>query len=95
MAQMKPIVLIAALLLAGCSTATDQAFTNSIVTLTKAGCHLTVNLAAQAGAVNPGSGVQFQGSADCPSTLGRAGVERPMVILPSAEQPAPSASFLK
>ena len=80
--------------LSACSTATDAAFTNSIVTLTKAGCHLTVNIAASAGAVNPGSGVQFQGSADCPSTLGvvpgRVGAE-----LPGRSEAAPTASFLK
>ena len=35
-------------LLGACSTTTDSAFTNSVVQLTQAGCHLTVNIAAHA-----------------------------------------------
>jgi uncharacterized protein YcfL len=92
---MKHMILLTTLLLTACSSAQDAAFTNSIVTLTKAGCHLTVNLAANAGAVNPGSGVQFQGSADCPSTLGVLGNNRPMAELPGGEHAAPTATFLK
>jgi len=78
------------ILLGACSTTGDQAFTNSVVQLTQAGCHLTVNIAAQAGAVNPGSGIQFQGSADCP------GATSPTPVTPAAaEHSAPAASFLK
>ena len=79
-------------LLGACSTTTDSAFTNSVVQLTQAGCHLTVNIAAQAGAVNPGSGIQFQGSTDCPGATSATSV--PASALRS-EQAAPSATFLK
>jgi hypothetical protein len=90
---MKSFLLLIPLMLGACSTTGDAAFTNSVVALTQAGCHLTVNIAAQAGAMNPGSGIQFQGSADCPG----ATAAQPVVGLKAngGEQAAPSATFLK
>lgn len=92
------LALLAALgasaLLAGCSTTQTASFDSMVSTLHKADCHITVNIAAQAGVTNVGSGVQFQGSADCPGAsppaAGRVGV-----ALGATEQPAPSASFLQ
>lgn len=81
--------------LGACSTTGDAAFTNSVVQLTQAGCHLTVNIAAQAGAVNPGSGIQFQGSADCPGATAAQSVTPKTAADVRAEQAAPSATFLK
>ena len=90
---MKAVLLLAPLFLLGaCSTTSQQTFTDDVIQLTKAGCHLTVNLAANAGAVNPGSGVQFQGSADCPGQAAAAPVLGAKV---GGEQAAPAASFLK
>jgi hypothetical protein len=90
------VVALAATLLCGaCSTTSDEAFTNSVVQLTQAGCHLTVNIAAQAGAVNPGSGIQFQGSADCPGATSATPVPAAGITVKPAEQAAPSATFLK
>jgi hypothetical protein len=88
------VFITGALALAGCSTAQDVAFTDSVVALTKAGCHISVNLAANAGAINPGSGVQFQGSADCPGTAPVVGGP-PGAVRPGSDKPAPSATFLK
>ena len=88
---MKAVILVAPLLLLGaCSTTQDAAFTNSVVALTQAGCHLTVNLAAQAGAINPGSGLQFQGSADCPGATGVTPVPKVGATVNAGEHAAPS-----
>lgn len=94
---MKAIIVGAvALLIGACSTASQTTFTDNVIALTKAGCHLTVNISANVAAVNPGSGFQAQGSADCPGAVmtvplnGRLGA-----TTPNAEHAAPVASFLK
>ena len=67
---MKILLTLGALafLLAGCASATQATTFTTIVRELKTNCHVTVSFQAQAGAMNPSSGVNLQGSADCPVT---------------------------
>jgi len=86
---MKYLALGVAVLLGGCSTSQTANFDNLVTTLHNVGCHSTVNIALNAGAVNPGSGFQAQGSFDCP------GATTPAASTPAAPPAAPTASFLR
>lgn len=58
--------LSASVMLSGCASTEQAGSFNSIVEELKHGCHVTVSFQAMAGAMNPSSGVNLQGSADCP-----------------------------
>jgi hypothetical protein len=79
----------------GCTTTSTNNFDKTITTLHDDGCHATVNLSAQAGAVNPGSGFQFQGTIDCPAASSPAAAKLVKPADSSAEHPAPAPTFLQ
>lgn len=60
------LVAAGALALTGCASAQQAQSFTAIVEELKSNCHVTVSFQAEAGAMNPGSGVNLQGSADCP-----------------------------
>jgi len=80
--------------LAGCSTTQTNDFDSMVSALNAAGCHVTVNVAASAGVANIGSGVQFQGSADCPGHESSTSSAPPATPAAAAEAPAPSPTVL-
>lgn len=89
------LIGLVALLLGACSTASQTTFTDNVIALTKAGCHLTVNISANVAAVNPGSGFQAQGSADCPGAVTSVPAGARLGVTEGGERAAPVASFLK
>lgn len=55
------------LALGACSTAGTANLDSFITTMSKTNCTVHVSMSANAGAMNPGSGAQFQAQADCPN----------------------------
>lgn len=88
---MKRLALFALLGLAGCSTTQTTDFNSMVTALNQAGCHVTVNIAASAGVASLSSGVQFQGSADCPGATSSPSGAPPA----AAAAPAPSPTVLQ
>lgn len=57
----------AALSLGGCTSTNVAGLDDFVNTMAKTNCHVTISTAASVGAMNPGSGLQFQAQADCPN----------------------------
>jgi hypothetical protein len=92
---MRVLALAVAALLSACSTTGTQNFDNVVTTLHNNGCHVTVNMAVQAGAVNPGSGFQAQGTVDCsPATSPGSSTGGHVGASLGSETPAPPPNFL-
>ena len=60
------------LTLGACSTANTTNLDDFITTMSKTNCNVHISTAATVGAMNPGSGFQFQAQADCPNQGGGA-----------------------
>lgn len=59
------IALGTLLALGACGTTNTTDFIRVTRALHQEGCQVSASLAAQAGAVNPGSGIQFQSTINC------------------------------
>jgi hypothetical protein len=90
---MKAALLLAPLLLLGaCGTTGTNNFDKAITTLHDDGCHVTANLTAQAGAVNPASGFSATATLNCP---GATSPTTAAVGLKAPETAAPAPSLLQ
>ena len=80
------LALGAALALGGCTTANTTGIDDFITTMSKTNCHVVISTAASVGAMNPGSGIQFQAQADCPNN-GASTTQTTTVSKPTAAPP--------
>lgn len=80
--------LAAAAALSGCGANSATSLNSFVTTMSQTNCHVVISTAASVGAMNPGSGVQFQAQADCPNKGVAATASAPAVaITPPASAP--------